>query len=221
MARCSSFDWAKTGAASSAPTTQTGWSCACAAHRRLDESAAAEALHPVAVLDELLGALAALGEDEHELALVVEEPVDVAGMGGDAADLRQQRREARVALEEVLDGHVERPRVRVLVADRLADDRRVRRQRAGVVGDEQGAALGGDVLDPLDLGPEPVAVEELDQRGVEDPLDPLRAAPVVERAIGLDRGQQRPHPLALGDLELVARRSSSSGAGCALAATRP
>ena len=108
-------------------------------------------------------------------------------MGGHAADLRQQGREARVALEEVLDGHVERPRVGMLVADRLADHRRVRRQRAGVVGDEQRAAVGGDVLDPLDLAAEPVAVEELDERRVEDALDPLRPAPVVDAAIGLDR----------------------------------
>ena len=65
------------------------------AHRRLDEAAAAEAPQPVAVLVELLGPLAALGEDEHELALVVEQPVDVRRVGGDAADLRDQHREAR------------------------------------------------------------------------------------------------------------------------------
>ena len=65
------------------------------AHRRLDEAAAAEAPQPVAVLVELLGPLAALGEDEHELALVVEQPVDVRRVRGDAADLRDQHREAR------------------------------------------------------------------------------------------------------------------------------
>ena len=64
-------------------------------HRRLDEAAAAEAPQPVAVLVQLLGPLAALGEDEHELALVVEQPVHVRRMGGDAADLRDQHREAR------------------------------------------------------------------------------------------------------------------------------
>ena len=93
------------------------------AHRRLDEAAAAEAPQPVAVAVELLGALAALGEDEHQLALVVEQPVDVRRVRGDAADLRDQHREARVALEEVLDRQVERPRVRVLLADRLGDHR--------------------------------------------------------------------------------------------------
>ena len=50
--------------------------------------------------------------------------------------------------------------------------------------------VGGDVLDALDLGAEPVAVEELDQGLVEEALDPLGAAPVVELALGLDRGQQ-------------------------------
>ena len=109
-------------------------------HRRLDEAAAPEAPQAVAVLEELLGALAPLGEDEHELALVVEQPVHVRRVRGDAADLRDQHREARIALEEVLDGDVQRPRVRVLLADRLADHRGVGRQRARVVGDEQRAA---------------------------------------------------------------------------------
>ena len=52
------------------------------AHRGLDEAAAAEAAQPVAVLVELLGALAALGEDEHELLLVVQQAVDVGRVGG-------------------------------------------------------------------------------------------------------------------------------------------
>ena len=58
------------------------------AHRRLDEPAAAEAAQLVAVLVELLGALAALGEDEHELLLVVEQAVHVGRVRGHAADLR-------------------------------------------------------------------------------------------------------------------------------------
>ena len=85
-----------------------GTICASRPHRRLDEAAAAEAPQPVAVLVELLGALAALREDEHELLLVVEQPVDVRRMGGDAADLRDQHREPGIALEEVLDREVQR-----------------------------------------------------------------------------------------------------------------
>ena len=48
--------------------------------------------------------------------------------------------QARVALEEVLDGQVQRPRSRVLGLDRLGDHRRVGRQRPAVVGDQQRAA---------------------------------------------------------------------------------
>ena len=62
------------------------------AHRGLDEAAAAEAAQPVAVLVELLGALAALGEDEHELLLVGEQAVDVGRVRGHAADLRRASR---------------------------------------------------------------------------------------------------------------------------------
>src|SRR3954470_17703087 len=58
------------------------------AHRSLDEAAAPEAAQLVAVLVELLGTLAALGEDEHELALVVEQPVHVGVVRRDATDLR-------------------------------------------------------------------------------------------------------------------------------------
>ena len=110
-------------------------------------------------------------------------------MGGHRADLRQQHAEARIALEEVLDGEVERARVRVLLLDRLGDHRRVGRQRAGVVGDQQRAALGRHVLDPLDLAAEPQLVEELDQRAVHEALDALRAPPVVDLALGLDARQ--------------------------------
>ena len=69
-----------------------------------------------------------------------------------------------IALEPVLAEHVERARGWVLVADRLHDHRRVRRQRAGVVGREQRAAGRGHVLDALDLDPEPVAVVEVEHR---------------------------------------------------------
>ena len=160
-------------------------------HRRLDEAAAAEAAQAVAVLVELLGALAALGEDEHELFLVVEQPVDVRGVRGDAAELGHEHREPRIALEEVLDGQVQRARARVLGLDRLGDHRRVGRQRARVVGDQQRAAGGRDVLDPLDRDPEPVVVEELVERLVERVLDALGAAPVGDLALGLDRGEVR------------------------------
>ena len=49
----------------------------------LDEAATAEAAQAIAVAVELLGALAALGEDEHELALSsVRRPWTLAGWAG-------------------------------------------------------------------------------------------------------------------------------------------
>src|SRR3712207_833734 len=74
--------------------------------RRLDEAAAAEAAQAVAVLEELLGPLAALGEHEHELLLVGEQALHVGRVRGHAAELRDEHAEARIALEEVLDGEV-------------------------------------------------------------------------------------------------------------------
>ena len=173
------------------------------AHGRLHEAAAAEAAQAIAVLVELLGALASLGEHEHQLLLVVEQPVHVGRVRGHAADLRDQHREARIALEEVLDGDVQRPRVGVLLADRLADHRRVGRQRARVVGHQQGAAVGGHVLDPLHLGAEPVAVEELDSvRSISPSMRSERPQSVSRRSGSMpgqvaaqvvlaDRGQRR------------------------------
>ena len=115
----------------------------------------------------------------------------LAGCAGTPPILVTSIAEAGIALEEVLDREVQRARARVLLLDRLGDHRRVGRQRAGVVGDQQRAAGGRDVLDPLDLAAEPVVVEELVERRVEQALDALRAAPVGDLAVGLDRGQQR------------------------------
>ena len=136
------------------------------------------------------------------------------------ADLRHEHGEERIALEEVLDGEVQRPRARVLLLDRLADHRGVRRERARVVGDEQRAAGGGDMLDPLDLAAEPVVVEEGVERPVDEPLEALGAAPVRDRPLGLDRGQvvaqvrarRRAGQRRAGhDASTGARRRSSSG----------
>jgi hypothetical protein len=182
--------------------------------RRLDEPAAAEPPQPVSLVVGLLGALAALGENEHELALVVEQTMDVGRMGRNAADLGNQRGEPRVPLEEMLDRDVQRPRTGMLLPDRPRDHRGVGRQRPGVVRDQQGAALRENVLDPLHLAPEPVAVEELDQGAIDRRLDPLGAAPVGDPALGLERGQQLAHLLRgrRGDLVLDVRRLGDLGA---------
>jgi hypothetical protein len=111
-------------------------------------------------------------------------------MGGHAANLGDEHREAGIALEEVLDRDVHGARPRMLLADGLGDHRRVGGKRARVVRDQHRPALGGDVLDSLDLDAEPVAVEELEQRAVEEALDPLRAPPVVDAALVLEPGQE-------------------------------
>ena len=79
----------------------------------------------------------------------------------------------------------------MLVADRLHHHRGVGRKRAGMVGDEQRAARRGDVLDPLGLDPEPVAVVEVERR-LDQGEYALGAAPVVERALLVGGRQQRP-----------------------------
>ena len=100
-------------------------------------------------------ALRALGEHEHELLLVVQQPVRVVGVRGDAAAARPQRADDRHRAEQVLGQAVDRPAE--LGLDAVHDHRRVGRDRARVVRDEQRAALAGDVLEALPLDPEPVA----------------------------------------------------------------
>ena len=128
---------------------------------------------------ELLGALAALGEDEHELApRRSSRRCTLAGCAGTPPIFGSSMLKPGIALEEVLDREVQRARARVLLLDRLGDHRRVGRQRAGVVGDQQRAAVGRDVLDALDLAAEPQVVEEVVERAVEEPSTRSRAAPV-------------------------------------------
>src|SRR3954451_4808051 len=90
----------------------------------------------------------------------------------------------------MLDGDLKLTGPRVLFADRLRDHRRVRRQRARMVGDEEGTPVVRHVLDALDLGAKPALVEELEQGRVESGLDPFGATPVVEAAFGLDGRQE-------------------------------
>ena len=118
------------------------------AHRRAHEAAAAEAAQLVALPEQLAAALLSLGEHEHEPALVAEQALRVRRVRAHKPDLVREHADARIALEPVLAEHVQRPRTRVLVADRLHDHRRVRRQRAGVVRHDQRAALDGTFSTP-------------------------------------------------------------------------
>ena len=147
------------GIDSSAPTTAIGMIGTPAAHRDLDEAAAAEAAQLVAVAVVLAGALRAFGEHEHELLFVVQQPVRVVGVRGDAAAARPQRADDGQRAEQVLGEAVDR--AAELCLDAVHDRRRVGRDRAGVVRDEQRAALVGEVLEALPLDAEPVLVDRV------------------------------------------------------------
>ena len=148
------------------------------AHRDLDEAAAAEAVQLVALRVPLAGGLRALGEDEHELFLVVQQAVRVVGMGGDAAASRPQRADHRHRPEEVLGQAVD-PAAE-LGLDAVHDRRRVGRDGARVVGDEQRAAGLGQPVEVLPLDPEPVLVERVVEAAAERP-EVFAAAPARRR----------------------------------------
>ena len=80
-----------------------------------------------------------------------------AGLAGQLADDR--RLEHQVGAE-----HPQVPVRRVVVEQRDLGHHRVQRDGAGVVGDDQRAALGRDVLQPADLDPEVVLVQRAQQR---------------------------------------------------------
>src|ERR687898_2409093 len=159
------------------------------AHSRAHEAAAAEAAQPIALPVQLAAGLLTLRKDEHELALIAEQPLRVVGMRPYEPDLVGEHADARIALEPVLSEHVERTRGRVLVFERLHDHRSVRGQGARVVGDDQRAALRRHVLNALDLHAKPVLVIEVEQ-GLHQVEDALRAAPVVDLTAGLGRWDQ-------------------------------
>ena len=133
--------------------------------------------------------LRALGEDEHELLLVVQQAVDVGRMGGHAADLRDEHAEERIALEEVLDGEVQRARARVLLLDRLGDHRR-RRAAARRRGWRPAARRRSPGRARSPRPRSGTSSGRGSRRAcVEQALDPLRAAPVGDGAVRLDRRQ--------------------------------
>ena len=212
--------WAKIGIASSAPTTAIGHDRRPRAHRGLHEAAAAEAAQLVAVLVELLRALAALGEDEHELLLVVQQAVDVGRVGGHAADLGHEHAEARIALEEVLDGEVQRPRAGVLLLDRL--ERSSRRRAAARRRGWRPAARrrwSGRSRSPRPRSGTSSGRASRRPCCRSAPSIALRAAPVGDLALGLDRRagaraarRRAPGGLACGRSSAARPRSSGSSA---------
>ena len=135
--------------------------------------------------------LGALGEHERELLVVVQEPVRVVGVRGHAAGARPQRADDRERPEQVLGEPVDR--APELGLDAVHDHGRVRRDRAAVVGDQQRAAVAGDVLEALPLGPEPVPVDRVVEPRGRCARSVLAAAPGVDvaRAIAVVRRGQR------------------------------
>ena len=135
--------------------------------------------------DELAGAEEALG-------------VLVGGQRG--ARAAGDRAEERRLEDEVGAQRPQDPVLRVLVVDRELDHERVERDGARVVGDEEGATVGRDVLDPAHLDPEPVPVDR-PEHGVEDVLREVGVvAEVVDEVVAVDPpAQVREH---LGDASL-------------------
>ena len=111
------------------------------AHGDLDEPAPAEAAELVALAVGLAGPFDALGEHQHELVLVAQQPVGVVGVGGEPAEAGPQRADDRQRPEEVVGEAVDRSFE--LGLDAVHDHRCVRGDGAGVVGDEQRPAVGG------------------------------------------------------------------------------
>ena len=131
----------------------------------------------VPVAHELARGLGALGEHEHELLLVVQEPQGVVGMRRHAAGARPERADDGHGAEDVVAQAVDR--ASELLLDPVHDDRRVRRDRAAVVAHEQRASLAWHVLESLPLHPEPMAVDGV--VGTSDEIaDPLAATPGVD-----------------------------------------
>ena len=128
-------------------------------HGDLHEAAPAESAQLIALGVRLARALRALGKDQGQLLVVVEDAVGVVGVGDDAAAPGPQRSDHRKGPEEVVGQPVHR--TAELLLDAVHDRRCVGRDGAGVVGDEERAAGGGDLVQTFPLGAEPAAVHHL------------------------------------------------------------
>ena len=108
------------------------------AHRDLDEAAAPEAAQLVALAEALARCPWCPRGTRARAVLLVQQPVRVVGVRGDAAGARPQRAHDGHRRGTVLGQAVDR--AAQLLLDAVHDHRRVGRDRAGVVGDEQRAA---------------------------------------------------------------------------------
>ena len=108
------------------------------AHRRLHETPSPEPPQPVALGGQLARAFRPFGEHERQLLVVMEDAVSVVRVRRHATGPAPSRADGRDRAEEVVGQTVDGPPE--LLLDPLHDHRGIRGQRAGVVGDEEGAA---------------------------------------------------------------------------------
>ena len=108
--------------------------------------------------------------------MLFQKPVGVGGAGRDTSGTGPEGPEDRHGPEEEVgqsvDGAPE------LLLDPVHDDRGVGRDGAGMVGDEQRAALGGDFLQALPLRTEPLGVDRLVEGARQSP-GPFGSTPFV------------------------------------------
>ena len=167
------------------------------AQRGRHEAAAAEALQLVAVGVRLADALEALGPHAHQLT-AAEHPLGVlvagqrrAALAGHRADQRHPEDQVRAERAQEAAG---------VVVDRDHRHQAVQGDRAGVVRDDQGAALGRDVVGAADLDAEPL-LRDRAQRGHQEALgDLLVEAVLVDEVVAGDPAAQEGQEL--GELRL-------------------
>ena len=94
----------------------------------------------------------------------LQQPLGVLVARQRRAGLARQRRDDRHREHQVGGEHPQVPVRRVVVVQRELRHRRVDRDRAGVVGDDQRAAVGGHVLHAAGLDPEVLLVERPQRR---------------------------------------------------------
>ena len=146
------------------------------------EAAPPEAGELVPVAVALADALDALRENPDQLARA-QEPLAVLLTRPHRARAGQRRGQEREQREHVEGEHPAFTAGGMLVAQRERDHHAVPRQHAGVVGDDQGRTVGGDVLHSGGLHAPPHRVEELQQRP--DRLGELRVAPELVHVFGM------------------------------------
>ena len=198
------------------------------AQRRGHEAAAAEPLQLVALGVGLADPLEALRPDADQLA-AAQHPLGVLAAGQGGATLAGQRARppasGRPGRRRAAAAH--RPAWSWITTIVISPSTGT---RAGVVGDDQGATLGRDVLDAADLDPEPL-LRDRPQRGDEEALGDLGVEAVLVDVVvaahpaAQERQEARELRLPLVAEQLAGRRAGTRPAshrrGCRPTARGP